>query len=213
MTKRRKILRVARQPRYQQIARLIAEKIARNELKVGEKIYARSTLATTFGVSPETARKAISVLSDLGIVDPVHGSGVIVVSRQKAQEHLEQYQEVETIQDLQEQILESVVRQQSELANFSTILDKLVDQTEHFQKANPLTPIEFELVEQSPKLGKTLGEMNLWQNTGATIVAILQKEELIVSPGPYATINQGDTLYFVGASNTLQIIQNFFYTK
>lgn len=173
-------MRIARQPRYQQIALQIAERIVRNELKVGQKIYARSTLATTFGVSPETARKAISVLGDLGIVDPVHGSGVIIASKQKAQEYLAQYQEVETMQDLRTQIMQSVESQRRELANFSSFLDKLVDQTEHFQKINPLTPIEFELERDSEKFGMSLGEMNLWQNTGATVVAILQNEELIV---------------------------------
>ncbi|MEG0908654.1 MAG: GntR family transcriptional regulator, partial [Lactococcus sp.] len=61
-------MKEVRQPKYQQIAILIAENIVRNELKIGQKIYARSTLATTFGVSPETARKAVSILSDLGIV-------------------------------------------------------------------------------------------------------------------------------------------------
>ena len=189
-------MRIARQPRYQQIALQIAERIVRNELKVGQKIYARSTLATTFGVSPETARKAISVLGDLGIVDPVHGSGVIIASKQKAQEYLAQYQEVETMQDLRTQIMQSVESQRRELANFSSFLDKLVDQTEHFQKINPLTPIEFELERDSEKFGMSLGEMNLWQNTGATVVAILQNEELIVSPGPYATLNQGDMSRF-----------------
>jgi DNA-binding GntR family transcriptional regulator len=144
-------MRIARQPRYQQIALQIAERIVRNELKVGQKIYARSTLATTFAVSPETARKAINVLSDLGIVDPVHGSGVNIASKQKAQEYLAQYQEVETMQDLRTQIMQSVESQRRELANFSSILDKLVDQTEHFQKINPLTPIEFELEKDSEK--------------------------------------------------------------
>ena len=103
---------------------------------------------------------------------------------------------------------EKIVKQYQEVESF---LDKLVDQTEHFQKINPLTPIEFELERDSEKFGMSLGEMNLWQNTGATVVAILQNEELIVSPGPYATLNQGDTLYFVGASDTGQIVQNFFY--
>ena len=45
------------QPKYQQIAILIAENIVRNELKIGQKIYARSTLATTFRVSPKQHEK------------------------------------------------------------------------------------------------------------------------------------------------------------
>lgn len=206
-------MKAVKQPRYQQIAIKIAEKIVNNEFKVGEKISARSTLAPTFGVSPETARKAISILKDLEIVDSVHGSGVRVLSRQKAQKFLTQHQEVQSLQDLQEEILESVSRQQSELANFSEILDKLVDQTQHFQHSNPLTPVEFELTEPSEKLGMTLGAMNLWQNTGATVVGILQDDDLIISPGPYATLKQGDTLYFVGNADTIQVLQNFFYQK
>lgn len=150
-------MRIARQPRYQQIALQIAERIVRNELKVGQKIYARSTLATTFGVSPETARKAISVLGDLGIVVPVHGSGVLLHQNKKQQEYLAQYQEVETMQDLRTQIMQSVESQRRELANFSSFLDKLVDQTEHFQKINPLTPIEFELERDSEKIRNEFG--------------------------------------------------------
>ncbi|CAM3151950.1 GntR family transcriptional regulator [Lactococcus hircilactis] len=203
----------AKQPKYQYIALLIAEKITKNELKVGQKIYARSTLATTFGVSAETARKSISVLNDLGIVDSVHGSGVIISSRQKAQEFLAQHQDVQSIQDLQGEIIQSVKKQQSEFIHFSSILDQLVEQTGHFQKLNPLTPLELELNEPSEKYGKNLGEMNLWQNTGATIVGILKEDELVVSPGPYATLNQGDTIYFVGGAQTLQITRNFFFVK
>ncbi|MGG7013310.1 UNVERIFIED_CONTAM: hypothetical protein P3E19_08420 [Pseudomonas aeruginosa] len=54
--------------------------------------------------------------------------------------------------------------------------------------------------------------MNFWQNTSATIIAIKHKEELLVSPGPYAKISLNDTLYFVGHDeSTLQRVQNFFY--
>lgn len=205
-------MKAIKQPRYQQIAIRLAERIVQNELKVGQKISARSTLATTFGVSAETARKAISILSDLGIVEAIHGSGVVVVSRQKAQKYLAQYQEIESIQDLQADVLASVARQQAELANFSATLDKLVDQTQRFQTSNPLTPYEFELTAPSTKLGGTISEMNFWQNTGATLVGILHNDDLIVSPGPYATLNQGDTIYFVGDVHAMQVVQNFFYT-
>ena len=55
-------------PRYQQIAVEIATRIANEEYKVGDKIYTRSYIAGHYGVSPETARRAICVLSDLDIV-------------------------------------------------------------------------------------------------------------------------------------------------
>ena len=52
-------------PRYQQIAVAIAERIVDGKYPIGSKIYARSTLASNFNVSPETARKAINVLVEL----------------------------------------------------------------------------------------------------------------------------------------------------
>lgn len=93
-----------KQPRYRVIALRIAEKISTNQLKVGDKIHARSTLATTFGVSAETARRAISVLVDLGIVETRHGSGVVVTSRQKAQDYVKTEQEVNGLQSLQQDL-------------------------------------------------------------------------------------------------------------
>ena len=41
--------------RYQQIAVEMAEKIAEGWYEVGDRITSRSTIATTFHVSPETA--------------------------------------------------------------------------------------------------------------------------------------------------------------
>ena len=55
-------------PRYQQIAIEISSRIASGEYKVGEKIYARSSIASQYGVSSETARRAICVLCDLSLI-------------------------------------------------------------------------------------------------------------------------------------------------
>ena len=55
-------------PVYQQIATDIASKIASGHYQVGEKIYARSVLASQYGVSAETARRAIAILADVDIV-------------------------------------------------------------------------------------------------------------------------------------------------
>lgn len=72
-------------PRYQQVAVEIAERIADNRYQVGEKIHARSTLASNFNVSPETARKAINVLVDLGIMEVRHGSGGLCAFARKSE--------------------------------------------------------------------------------------------------------------------------------
>ncbi|MGO1280183.1 MAG: cation:proton antiporter regulatory subunit, partial [Leuconostoc mesenteroides] len=66
------------------------------------------------------------------------------------------------------------------------------------------------LSDSSKQLGESIGNLNIWQNTGATIIAILHNEELVVSPGPYAVIESDDTLYFVGTEMAFHAVQNFF---
>ena len=74
-----------------------------------------------------------------------------------------------------------------------------------------MNPYSLVLTEEAAYLEATISEMNFWQNTSATIIAIKHKEELLVSPGPYAKISLNDTLYFVGHDeSTLQRVQNFF---
>jgi DNA-binding GntR family transcriptional regulator len=69
--------------RYQEVAQDFAAKIAAGDYKQGDKIYARSALASQYGVSSETARRAICVLSDIGVVEAVKGSGVVILSVRK----------------------------------------------------------------------------------------------------------------------------------
>lgn len=202
-----------KQPRYRVIALRIAEQISANQLKVGEKIHARSTLATTYGVSSETARRAISVLGDLGIVETMHGSGAKVVSRQKAQKFVESETEVNGLQDLQISLTEQIKAQQAGLDALSKDLQHFVDQSQHYQQHNPLTPFELELTEPSILFDKSLSELNFWHQTGTTLVGIAYEEKLVISPGPYAKIHQGDTLYFVGDENSVQNVYNFFYSN
>ena len=90
-------MKTVREPRYRQIAYAIAEKIADGTYPIGAKLHARSTLSAQFGVSSETARKAISILNDLDIVQPVHGSGVTILSQEKAKNFLNQAEETSTI--------------------------------------------------------------------------------------------------------------------
>ena len=87
----------------------------------------------------------------------------------------------------------------------------LFEQNQRVQRHSPLSPYELELNDDSSKFGQSIGSMTLWQNTGATIVALLHNDELVVSPGPYAVIERGDTLYFVGKETTVQAVQKFFY--
>lgn len=199
-----------REPRYRKIAFQIAEKIVNNEYLVGSKLSARSTLSVTFGVSYETARKAINILADLDIVKATQGSGVEVLSREKARHFLNQSQETTDIQNIHDQINDLIESQQETLTDISGLLAQLFDQTQRVQRHNPLTPYEIKLNEHSNNLGESIGNLNIWQNTGATIIAILHQEDFVVSPGPYAVVERGDTLYFVGTETSFHTIKLFF---
>ena len=200
-------------PRYQQIAIALAERIVQNRYHEGEKIHARSTLASNFNVSPETARKAINVLVDLDIMEVRHGSGAYVASRAKAENFLTQYHEVRSIQETKGEILASVKRQQQELENFSTLLDSLVNQTKRIQHTAPFIPYQILLTDKALHLNTSIGELNIWQQTGATIVALQHDERLLLSPGPYAKFEEGETVFFVGDELSVQRVHRFFYLE
>lgn len=198
-------------PRYQQIAIEMAERIANNRYEVGQKIHARSTLASTFGVSPETARKAVNVLVDLGIMQVKHGSGVFVASKEKAEELLKQHQDVQSIDELKIEAIDSIKKQQEELQQLTDIIDTLIVQTKKMNHTNPFIPAELILTSEAEHLEQTVSDLNLWHETSATIIAISHDNELLLSPGPYAKIQANDTLFFIGDELAKQKMQNYFY--
>lgn len=198
-------------PRYQQIAIELAERIANNRYEVGEKIHARSTLASTFGVSPETARKAVNVLVDLGIMQVKHGSGVFVASKEKAEELLKQHQDVQSIDELKSEALDSIKKQQEELQHLNDIIDTLIVQTKKMNHTNPFIPAELVLTAEAEHLEQTVSDLNLWHETSATVIAISHDNELLLSPGPYAKIQANDTLFFIGDELAKQKMYNYFY--
>lgn len=200
-------------PRYQQIAVELAERIADQRYQVGEKIHARSTLASNFNVSPETARKAINVLVDLGIMEVRHGSGAYVLSREKAQVYFEKYQDVQSVQEIKNEIQASVDQQKQELEHVTRLLNQLLAQTKRVHNVAPFVPYELTLTDQAKHLEETINDLNIWHETGATVIAIQQKDELLLSPGPYAKICAGDTLFFVGNDLVMQRMQHLFYPE
>lgn len=196
--------------RYQKVAVGIAQRIVEGKYAVGEKLKSRSTIASNFNVSPETARKAINVLVDLDIMTVKQGSGTIVLSKEKAAEFLEQYEATSSARVLQREIRDSVLRQKKEMEVMTGLLESLLSQSAAVREKFPFTPFELEIPESGQHLGKSLSDLNLWHQTGATVVAIRHQEQLLLSPGPYAVIEAGDILYFVGDELTLPRMKNIF---
>lgn len=200
-------------PLYQQIAIQLAEKIAKGDYQEGEKVNARSTIAQEYQVSPETARKAVQVLDDIGIMLTRHGSGTYVASQAKAVEFIQQYKDIQSLESMEAQLTDSIKRQEKEFERFSDLFQDFILKMKQSEAMNPFVPYELYLDEDANHLGESLEDLNLWQVTGCTIVAIQNKHEMVISPGPYAKVEAGDTLYFVGNEFALQRMRNVFYKE
>ncbi|MEW9080565.1 TrkA C-terminal domain-containing protein [Terrisporobacter glycolicus] len=198
-------------PRYQQIAADVAAKIVDGHYKVGDKIYARSSLASQYGVSSETARRAICVLSDLNIVDTSKGSGVTIKSYENAIKFIKQYNDISTISNLKQDIIDSVDRQKKEIKFLYGCLSDLIDKTDRFRSVNPFTPFQIEITSATPYINKSVSDINFWHNTSATIIAIRRNDSLLMSPGPYAVFQENDIFYFVGDENCMGRVKKFIY--
>jgi K+/H+ antiporter YhaU regulatory subunit KhtT len=200
-------------PRYQQIAADIASKIVNGDYKVGEKVYARSHIASQYGVSPETARRAMCVLADLKIVEAEKGSGVEIVSFENAMAFAKQFQNIETINSLKQSIMSSVERQKKEMENFNHYLSELIAKTDRYRSVNPFVPFQIPIEENTPYLNQSIMDLNFWHNTTATVIAIKREGAIILSPGPYAVLLEKDVLYFIGDDSSFDRVKKFLYPE
>lgn len=196
-------------PRYRQIAVDIAAKIADGKYRVGGKVYARSLIASQYAVSAETARRAIALLSDMDIVEAVKGSGVVIKSYEKAVYFVKLNHDNSTIEHMGKSAMNQIDLLFQEIVSLKERIGDLVDRTTRLRSANPFIPYEIKADAASPHLGKSLSELNFWQNTEATVVAIRREDLLILSPGPYETLQKDDEIYFVGNNNCFALVSDF----
>ncbi|GAB6666641.1 hypothetical protein BOVMAS25_03880 [Streptococcus uberis] len=83
-------------------------------------------------------------------------------------------------------------------------------QSQNISKQFPLAPYEIIVNKDTDHFGKSIGVLNLWHQTGATVVAIEHEGQFLISPGPYAVIEKGDHIYFVGDESVYSRMKNFF---
>lgn len=200
-------------PRYQQIAVDIAGKIVDKHYEIGGKVYARSALASQYAVSPETARRAINVLSDMNIVEVTKGSGVVIKSYENAVKFIQQYKNIQTLHDLKNDILRKVDQHIDDTFLIKDQVTKLVERIDRFKSSNPFVPFEIEITSDTQYLGRTSSDVNFWHNTSATIIAIKRGHELMMSPGPYAMFCENDVVYFIGDESAYERVLHFFYPE
>ncbi|HHX81095.1 MAG TPA: GntR family transcriptional regulator [Acholeplasmataceae bacterium] len=198
-------------PVYQQIAVDVASKIVEGRYKIGDKIYGRTSVATNYGVSAETARRAISLLDDMNVVESMKGSGVIIKSKENALKFLRQFQNIETLGQIERDIYALLDDISKKELYMKDLIKDMVDKVKKFESINPFIPYEIYINEGCKHLNKSYNDLRFWNNTKATIVGVRRDGRLILSPGPDETIKLMDVIYYIGDEITQQTVETFLY--
>ena len=196
-------------PVYSQIALDIALRITKGELKENTKVYGRSVMASEYGVSPETIRRAMKLLSDMEIVDIRHNSGAVILSCEKARQYVERFGSQNNIRSQQNELQQLLSKQADLNKQIADVAGSIIRINERFSATTPFPNYEAVVPEGCPQIGKNLQELKFWQQTGATVIAIRRGDRIILSPGPYAALEERDILMFVGNVNSPDAVDAF----
>ena len=200
-------------PTYKKIALDIANKIQLNNILEGDILHGRSTLSSKYNVSPETIRRSMILLEDVEVVKTIKGKGILVLSREKAISFLNRNKSIDSIRSYKTEI-DKLLNNRKEIENqLLKSIQGIIDYSSRFNEVNNIIPLEFVVTENCLYIGKTVGEIMFWQNTGATLIAVKRNDELLLSPGPYISLNPNDVLIVVGNDNIRNSVPQFLYPK
>ncbi|MEA4941301.1 MAG: TrkA C-terminal domain-containing protein [Oscillibacter sp.] len=184
---------------YLQIAVDVASRVAGGDLREGDRLYGRSVMASEYGVSPETIRRALRLLADMKVIDVKPQSGAVVLSQDNAKRYVEGFSEGAETRSLRQQMKEILGEYEVLNRRLVEVSAALIQSQETYSSAaEPLPNYEVPVPSGSPLIGKSIGALKFWQSTGGTIVAIRRKQRVILSPGPYAELYDGDMIILVG---------------
>lgn len=184
---------------YERIAIDIASRIAEGKINEGQKLSGRTQLSSEYRVSPETIRKAMALLSDMRVVRVKEKSGVTVVSADSARRYLELSRGRGSRRELYDRLQKYLYSYEEAGRKLRDVCRELIEAEQNPLPSEQSFPkFEVTVSEGSLRIGQTIGELRLWQATGATVIAIKRNKNMIISPGPYAELYAGDVIIFVG---------------
>ncbi len=190
-------------PRYLKIAVDIAARIVSGNLREGDKLRGRSILSTEYNVSPETIRRSVSLLSDKKIVEVNAGSGIVVLSHEKAVEFVNSFQSDKVISQMNRNLAQLLEDRRALDEEILFTTKQIVDMYK-YMRTDLINPVEIILPENSHVIGKSIGSLQIWHNTGATIIGIIQGNHIIISPGPYFEFSPNDKVLIVGDEHVIE---------
>ncbi|WP_411678029.1 TrkA C-terminal domain-containing protein [Caproicibacter sp.] len=195
-------------PRYLKIAMDLAARIASGEIPEGSRLKGRSTLATEYNVSPETIRRSMSILSDKSVLKIMLGSGIVILSKENAIQFIKSFKDDERVADLRLKLAQLMEKRSGMDEEILSLTKQIIDMY-RYKRSDLITPVEIPLPGKSPLIGKSIGELEIWHNTGATIIGVVQQKDIILSPGPYYEFCASDRVLIVGDENVIERFNAF----
>lgn len=196
-------------PNYIKIAVDIAHRIINNEFLEGEKITGRTTLVSIYNVSPETIRRSLALLKDMDVVTVNEKSGIIINNKNAAKEFLYKFKTKSDFTNLNNETFD-LIKMRKEIDNkLEKNITSIIEFATQLRNVGSIIPFENIVKKDSIAVGKSIGELNFWHNTKATIIAVKRDGDLFLSPGPYFIINTDDIIVYVGDDSVLENVKNY----
>ena len=151
----------------------------------------------------------MKLLKDMHIVDIKQNSGAFVLSAENAKEYVAKFGEQNNIRSMQKKLINLIEQQKNTNQQIIDIADSILRINEKFSETNPFNNYEVVIPTNSGIIGHTLGELNFWQETRATVIAIRRGDQIILSPGPYVLFEAEDTIIFVGDISSIKAVTDF----
>jgi K+/H+ antiporter YhaU regulatory subunit KhtT len=194
---------------YKSIALDIAQRIVSGEILVGSKISGRSLLAGLYHVSPETIRKAIGLLKDENIVSVSQGKEISITSSLNAYEYITKNNYLKSVYSLKQDLQLLLHEKQAIDRKFDSLLMEIIEASDRLQNLKPYNPVELKIKPHSHVIGMTIANLQFWQNTGATIIALRRGTNVSISPGPHVVLREDDVLVVVGDEKIYEQTKQF----
>ena len=199
----------AKTPNYIKIAVDIAYRIVNNQFTEGEKITGRTTLVSIYNVSPETIRRSLGLLKDMNVVTINEKSGIIINDKDSAKEFLNKFKTKSDFTYLNNETF-ALIKQRNEIdAKLEKNINSIIQFATQLRNVGSIIPFESIVEKDSFAVGKSIGELNFWHKTKATIIAVKRDGDLFLSPGPYFKINSNDIIVYVGEDSVIETVKDY----
>lgn len=183
--------------KYEKIAVDIAYSISHGEWLEGTLVKGRSTLSGKYSVSPETIRRAVKLLEDSGVVEVLDKKGLLIKSVSAADAFINEHQAEDRIMSLRDDVKALFSQKKAIDEQLEHTLDDLIEQAMSLRNVGLIFPLEVKIQGHSHLVGKSIGEVQFWAHTGATIIGVKRGGHLQLSPGPKLVFFEGDVILYV----------------